>query len=132
MAPSTVQLCLLPSEAWTAVQGRAGTTPNPSRAPSVLPHPSFSPDLYKGLVRKDQMQEEQKSRDSTLWRMGYSCRTTGIEKKNLQVLGHDEDGFCLALTSLLPLLPQCPPARQPPVGVPSWPPVQLEPHRPPR
>lgn len=65
MAPSTVQPCLLPSEAWTAVQGKAGTAPNPSRAPSALPY-SSSPDLYKGPIRKDQMQEEQKSRNSTL------------------------------------------------------------------
>lgn len=83
MAPSTVQPCLLPSEAWTADQGRARTAPNPSRAPSALPYPSFSLDLYKGPARKDQMQEEQNSRDSTLWRIGCSYRTTVIEKKNL-------------------------------------------------
>lgn len=51
----------LPSEVWTIVQGRAGISLNPSRAPSALSNPPPPPDPYKGPIREDQMQGEERS-----------------------------------------------------------------------
>lgn len=48
----------LPSEVWTVLQGRAGISLNPSRAPSALPNPPPPKIPTKGLLGKIKCREK--------------------------------------------------------------------------
>lgn len=74
----------LPREVWTVVQGRAGISPNPSRAPSALPNPSPPQMPTNGLLGKIKCREK-RSEARILWKSGCSLRPRAGKEGELRL-----------------------------------------------